>query len=709
MIGISSILLACGASVLSIPILYKLNINENRFSARHIALLFLLIVTFEYYFLGSHSFINMDSDGNLIIAALYSLSNFEPNQFNHTLGAGQDNYIWFLGKQYIQPERWLIEFVPIWIVILFHKALVSAISFAGTYLLITGISQQTRLTAAMVSVALAISHIYLTTYSTSFGTGFAAIPLAIYLCIFRSKKASYWPGSLLAAGLLMLADPVKVFPALTCTGLCSLILIKNVNYRRIVLSFAVIVFLSILNWHEILYALTTSSSVVSRAVGVIDHTATLGFSLQSTFRFITNFQIPLIFILVSMGLMALNRLPDLIRGLLSLCAFVAMITILDISDWSIIGLGLVNRLSHQQYMVLALPTIAAILMGLLLSNTSPKDVSILHPKINMQAICIVIVVFTLTYQKSHNLMTLLVFGGQSQYHEIEALKSDVISVQGNYRSVTFYEMPNANIVAGVYGVPTFDGQANLNNQYWARYWTGVLQNKITNLVTRIGWNWAYWNGQYYDADKHVRFDLLAMANVRYAFSPLPLASPNLTEIYHPRNQGLARASFEMFDNIWAYLWNRIKVVFSSGDNYIYEVSNVLPLVYGAANIEVVADTISDAAYFDTLGRVGLERVAVIKMSDARALKGHEAVKMTVLGFKKIPNGYRIQVDAPNGGLLMVNTLYWPWWTATVDDVAAPVIPANGVQVAIPVHRNGTFVTLSYDRPKLSDQIKSWLF
>jgi len=274
--------------------------------------------------------------------------------------------------------------------------------------------------------------------------------------------------------------------------------------------------------------------------------------------------------------------------------------------------------------------------------------------------------------------------------------------------VTFYEAPNSNVVSGVYGIPSFDGQANLNNQFWSRYWVGILRNKLGPLVTRIGWQRKYWNGKAYDADKHVRFSLLAAANVRYALSPLPLLSHDLRLIHQPAADASWRSHPSMFPDIWAYLAHRFKVIFYGGDNYVYEINGALPRIYAAQETYVVSDNLDDVSFLERVIDAASQYAAVVRESDAKILGGAANAAMVVEQFEILSDGYAVTVESPGGGILMINNMYWPWWTASADGRDLAMVPANGVQMAVNVPKDVTEIKIIYHRPTMAARVSELL-
>ena len=64
----------------------------------------------------------------------------------------------------------------------------------------------------------------------------------------------------------------------------------------------------------------------------------------------------------------------------------------------------------------------------------------------------------------------------------------------------------------------------------------------------------------------------------------------------------------------------------------------------------------------------------------------------------LPDGFALQLSSPNGGVVIVNTPYLPFWN--IKNV--PIFPINGFQIGIAVPAGTEHLTLSYKRPTLRE-------
>lgn len=71
----------------------------------------------------------------------------------------------------------------------------------------------------------------------------------------------------------------------------------------------------------------------------------------------------------------------------------------------------------------------------------------------------------------------------------------------------------------------------------------------------------------------------------------------------------------------------------------------------------------------------------------------------------VSHDYEIAVAAPQGGVVIVNTVHWPWWRARADGIEVPALSAdNGIHVAIPVPAGARTISLGHHRPLLRENI-----
>ena len=110
---------------LFVPYYFLFRKYRAAFSTRRavyaLSVLWMTALTAEYFIFGPYSFAASDTDSRTI-SFLYYLARIHPGgQFAHEIAGGQDLTLIFPGSQFISPERWLLGFLDIWVVLFLHK------------------------------------------------------------------------------------------------------------------------------------------------------------------------------------------------------------------------------------------------------------------------------------------------------------------------------------------------------------------------------------------------------------------------------------------------------------------------------------------------------------------------------------------------------------------------------------------------------------
>ena len=106
-------------------------------------------------------------------------------------------------------------------------------------------------------------------------------------------------------------------------------------------------------------------------------------------------------------------------------------------------------------------------------------------------------------------------------------------------------------------------------------------------------------------------------------------------------------------------------------------------------------------------REAFDHSIVVEQADAAILgsaEGRPEIRRTEL----VADGFEIDVDAPEGGILTVNVPYLPFWTGIADGRPVDIVPANMVQMAVRLPPGTHHLTLRYARPLLRDRLLEWL-
>ena len=556
------------ASILSfVPYYYFLGKEKLRIVEQlHVRLFFglwLAAFTFEYYFLGPYSFIEQTTEGNLNVTVNYYLTHgYDGGVFSHQYAGGQDIYTLLFGKHFFNPERTLIGLFPLWIAILLHKVYIAALGFIGAYLLVRHVWTERRAGAAALAAIFPVSHLYLLNFSTNWAPGFSALPLMVYLCVARSRQGRYWPGVALAAIVMAPADPIHVFPALAVAVFAGIFLLPVVNIKRVAVSFLILVLASIANWYEVLFAFYQNVALTSRMEGHsgfdLDFLEAAWFAVGYV---ASRLKIPGVLLLLSLLVLAIARDGYFKKALWATAIWVFSFALAEGLPWGKLGLEAIGQLSHY-YMLLSLVVIFLPITARALAdiNTGANSTFRRLQKIRPEVVLLASALSFMTWDKAVNFANFIWFGGQANLFAYETLKNTSWRPDEDFRVVTLHETPNANIVAGMYGLDTFDGQLNMNNAAWQDYWYSIVRRDSSHALTaRVGVKWDLWDGRFYDAGKNIRLDLLGIANVRFLLSGLPLKGAGLKLVSAPPSGTQAKEAWpKTMEARVDFLKNRLK-------------------------------------------------------------------------------------------------------------------------------------------------------
>jgi hypothetical protein len=134
--------------------------------------------------------------------------------------------------------------------------------------------------------------------------------------------------------------------------------------------------------------------------------------------------------------------------------------------------------------------------------------------------------------------------------------------------------------------------------------------------------------------------LLGVLNVKYVAAHFPIAHPDLIEVAHP------------------------------GGAFVYENARAMPRAWVVGRVEVVA---SQAEAVNWLSSHVLSREAVVEGGPALQAGSDTSLAQIVV---REPD--RIEVTARGPGLLILSEVYERDWRASIDGVAAPIYPTDGV-------------------------------
>ena len=666
---------------------------------------------FEYYFLGQNSYIHMDDEGDHFVPYyLYLINQHLGGQFGHGLSGGNDVYSAFSpGFQLISPELYWLSLFPVWIAVLLHKAILVCVGFLGSYVLVRYTSGASRLTCAAVAAIFTVSTHNLVYITYSIGAALSFLPLAIHVLVARSNGPRYWlyaiPTIIVTAIYL---DPTHVIePMFAGIGLAALML-KRINLR-VVFALAGLFVATVLNWGEPIYAMLQMSSLTERGGNIDTRAITMETILENVRWLFIRLEENRITLLALLAVVVLwFRQDELrVRATVGIVGVFALYVFLVLFPFREIGLPALSKLSHH-YVLLALtgvmlPAVARAADHMTLpekwgfgNNRDIGGIFLLALSIGM-----------LVHFKTYNFANLLYHGGQSQYHSIETLKSDTWRPKQPFRVVTLRVRdlgPEPGIAYGLYDLESLDVYMMLETRQRSLFYkTGILRRQSTNLSTdpRLMIDWSRWrDGFYHGIGEQASLDLLRLANVGFILTPLPLAPGDGLRLVAgpdvPPMTREVRASRPL-----DYIRDRINRLFDFPDLYIYELPEAYPQVFAAKRIASVSDNTKDVDFLKKMERqAGLPLRGILTRKSDRAKLGESVSSLRVEKYAQVANGFTADLSAPEGGILVVNTVKTPFWHATADGDPLEIVPVNMIQMAVRVPKGSRSIKFDYRRPSL---------
>lgn len=669
---------------------------------------------FEYYFLGENSYIHMDDEGDHFVPYYLNLiNNHLGGQFGHHFAGGNDIYSAFSpGVQLISPELIWLEYLPVWLAILLHKALVVSVGFWGAYLLCRKATEADVFTSAALGAVFTVSTHNLIFITYSIGSSLTFLPMAIWVFVARSEERHYWRYAIpFAIVLALYLDPTHVVePVFAGLGLAAIMLWK-INIR-VVASLVILLAFELINWGEPIYSLFIMSPFTQRG-GIVD------LSSVSVDRFYAVVQ-------SLIGRAAENRSTYLALGALAILwlkrdaihwrwtagilgIFVLFVAV-SLFPFHQFGLAALSKLSHQ-YVLLSVTA----LMLLPLARVAeipffPKAWKMASWHNAGSAIILALAIGMLVHFKVYNFSNLLYHGGQSQYQSIANLAATDWRPKEPFRVITLRVRdlgPEPAIAYGLYGLESFDVYQMLESEKRSVYYeSGIMKQELTTggADPRLLVEWSRWqNGIYRGIGEQVSLNLLRIANVSNIISPLPIEENGIQLVAGPGQ--LPMTKFERQSSPLNYLTDRIKRLFDFPEMYIYAIPEAYPQLYSAERIVYVSDELSDTDLIKTIDKeTSSPGRAVITRRQASEILGQANHSLTVEGFSQIKNGYLASVGAPTGGILVVNTVTLPFWHAFADGKPLQIVSVNQIQMAVRVPPGAKQVIFQYHRPSLKDAV-----
>ncbi|MBT3767195.1 MAG: hypothetical protein HOB79_15495 [Rhodospirillaceae bacterium] len=674
-------------------------------SVIYFAAIWISILLLEYYILGPASHISWNIDGNIGATFFtYLTERHLGGQVAHGYGGAFDiDTIMGFGTQIFSLERILFSFLPTWFAILVLKIAVAAVGFSGAYRLVRAMGPSGREVAAVLAALFTVAVPYNLNATTWNGLGYAVLPWVLYFAFARADRRYYLPGLVILGVMASTTEPLHTFLSIAAAVFAGVALTGRMRPQTIVLPLVIIGVFMLINWHEVLYALKQIAPLTIRG-RIIFGDLTLIEAISRAMTAFPSSRVGTVVLAISLMVLAYKRDPffwnALATALLLLTCYVALVWL----PWEIIGLKVLKGLSpHYLYFAtsaLMLP-IAARAISAASIPVSSSQVSGNTPSARKWPIAIAFagsVALLIIYKVEHG-ANFIYYGGQTQFGTIENLKNPDWSHPEPFRVVTLrHQQPEPELAAAFYGFDTYDGTLNLAPAAYSIYWHhGILRGKGTEgFFGRLTMDRQYFSDGLYHIERQANLEMLKIANVAFIISPIAISSNNLHLVSGPKT-----APVQLQDGLRKYVWYRLMKALHYGKVYVYALADPLPRVFAAQRIHRVKSATTEIELLKTVSRLAPHRTAVFQDNAKIISKSRDLKSMHVRTFSKAVNGYDVTIDAPDGGVLILNVPYLSFWKATDGKGnSLPISPVNMIHMSVVVQPGTKSVSFRYRRPTL---------
>lgn len=618
-----------------------------------------------------------------------------------------------VGTQEVSLEMELLRFLPPWLAVAIHKGLLAGVATFSMYVLVRRTTGVERAIALGLGAVYSLSHTFITVVTLHNGLGYAFVPLAVYVVVVRIDKAHYFRWVAVLAVIHAASSTVThSYMAVGFAVIVGAWLLGVRRWGRLVVAMAIMTVLCVLNWSEFIYAASQyvpdSARVLMRgSEGAPD---VLWKMIWNTF--LTKFGIlglPALVLSLSLGFAL--RVPWRWRAVGAFCVLVAIGSLLRTVPWDHLGLRPVGAIQWT-YINYAFPVVLLLFIAHVIAQGSARMVGGRWRR-GWFALVMATAAFLLADMKSFIWVTFLGQGGIAPVTRIDNLANRPWAALEPFRVVS---VPYRFVPGWVwaYGLESNDGYMNLVPVERAWFWRAVTRARQMDEPGKM----RLIDNRHYildhetidlrgavsiDVEPWLDLDLLGVANTRYIVSFVPLHAPGLVKVSGPSDWNMSRRSKPFLTKIR----EDVSGIFEPGDAFVYQLPRFLPRAYFAIGMEEVVDELSPDAFYEQLSTSAYQRKVLVRHKDAGVLSG-AFPPAKVISVQEIRGGLSLQVEALEGGVLVLNNQYIKYWQATADGRPLTVVPVNGVHMALRLPAGTHDVEMRYVRPTLIDGLKAKL-
>ncbi len=304
--------------------------------------------------------------------------------------------------------------------------------------------------------------------------------------------------------------------------------------------------------------------------------------------------------------------------------------------------------------------------------------------------------------KLRNISDWYFMGGYSAMYGSPVLQDLASRRDEPFRVATFTHglVPAA---ANAYGLETVDGNLNLYQATYHRFWAKIIEP----LISQDGYYRAFFldrgnsaslfmrNAEPFIAglpfSRFYRLNLLSLANAKYLVSRIPLIHEDLKEIHAPTPWPGT--------DFWARVRLRLRENFSGKSHlYVYENRTALPRAFLAAGVRFFpgeGEMLEAAARADPRT---LRDTAFLDKRFSERVGGGPFARGKTSFWAYYPDRLELTVDAGGPALMVVTNSHSPFWRCAVDGAAAEIMPAFGAFWGVRLPAGARRVVFRYEPP-----------
>jgi hypothetical protein len=671
-----------------------------------IGLLFVSCFLYPFWLLGPYSLLGFYDEVDGQVPWIYTnLINSSP-VFLHQIVGGTP-YVLGGGSEYVSIYKILQSEMSLWQANLVFRFFGLFSLFSGLYLLIIKILPDRKVGwTGFVLILFGISTSYIS-YGWVLGGHGWDLSVVVWLSlaslgVFKSKNKDLFAIVILAAIVPLVSNPIFSLP-LTLYFLVFLFFINTevkekykARMYHTLLLYALLLTFFVLNYFNIYYLSYWSKGFSARILGTLQPTDVLEMSgliklkYSQFLGFFNNFSIiylvPAFVVLSSCTLLTKRYRTVVLILIFSLIIPFFLSVGLTYSEIPVVG-------SYRWSILLYLmPLFLIIGFNVEFSNSYKIHCNKLNSKykavyiINIVLIVLIFMATNSTLNYAMNSLKSKAGAGVAFFYE--ALNSFEKNNKDSYRVVSDYGTVQWALPL-YYGYKTYDGY-----QPAASHRRSYFNANAIFINPQKKYHTSKHFFKFYSDAKKLNYNALSMVGVKYIFS----ARPRIFELNKPvlSIKGAKTSNFNK--------WYREFLELLVGDISLVKPLNVFSvdspwaLVFSVSKLRISNKSYASTEFYDELGGIDFES-ALVAAEDANDFQNlvtiNSTIKPEVLSVKYTDEGYKVRVKS-SSGYIVFNQVYIRGWKGFCDGEKAPLIPVNGIMMALKINKGCKIAELKYE-------------